>query len=466
MALHISKNDEAFREYALGASPMPMIFKVCMPLAIYQALQAVFRIADALLAAHISSSAVSAISALAQITLMINAIGTGLAAGGSIKISEAYGKGDYELVRRRVATLYVLAVVMSLLVAVTLVPFAVPFLRLLRTPEDLIAAGAGYFRIEIMSLVVSFLGNVYIAIERSRGHSRRIMALNMAVLVVKLTLSVLFVYALHGDVVTIALATLISQCVILAYALWRMPKDEGAFRFSLKSVSFRGGTVLPILNVSYPITFEKGLFNAGKVVVNSMAKDYGSLTVGALGISNNIGGLTTNWQGGLTDGATALISQNRGAGKYRRTRDIYLNLLLLETAIGLAGLAIVFFALPWLADVFARSESSYDASFRDMIISIHRWEMFGYIALGVNSATDALLLGYGYSKRTMVLNVLRVFAYRIPVLWFFQRFTSLGVEAVGVTMSVSNFLVAITSLLFALPVLREIRRLQDSEEKP
>lgn len=32
---------------------------------------------------------------------------------------------------------------------------------------------------------------------------------------------------------------------------------------------------------------------------------YGALTVGALGVSNNIGGLTTRWHSGMLDGASA-----------------------------------------------------------------------------------------------------------------------------------------------------------------
>ena len=85
-------------------------------------------------------------------------------------------------------------------------------------------------------------------------------------------------------------------------------------------------------------------------------------------------------------------------------------------AIGIVGLGLVSAALPWLAGVFAQSESNFDAGFRDMIVAIHQWEMLGYITLGINSATLALLLGYGYSERTMILNSARVFVFRIPVL--------------------------------------------------
>lgn len=451
-----SKNDERFRTYALSAPPLKALLTVCAPLALYQALSQIFKILDALMAAHISSSAVSAVSCLSQITLMITALGTGLAVGGCIKISEAYGQGDDRLMRKQVATVYAMAAAASLLVAVTLIPFAVPFLRLLQTPEELIVTGAGYFRIEIFTLVITFFNTVYIAVERSRGHSRKILILNLLIILVKLSLSVLFVYVIKGGLVLIAVASLAGQLLLFFYALFSMSRDEGAFRFSPKNISFKKGITLPILNLSYPVAAEKMFFAAGKVIVNSMSGVYGSLTVGALGISNNIGGLTTSWHSGLLDGASPLISQNRGAGKYRRTLQLYFWLLIVDVAIGLLGILLVSNGLPWLADIFAQSKNSFDAGFREQIIAIHRWEMLGYVTLGVNSATLSLLLGYGRTKWTMFLNVTRVFVYRVPVLWFLQRFTSLGPEAVGVTMMVSNICTGVTAVVVAVPLLREI----------
>ena len=112
-----SKKDEAFRRYALSAPPMRLLLSVCTPLMLYQSLQSLFKLIDSLMASHISSNAASAIAAIAQITNMISALGTGLASGGSIKVSEAYGRGDYELVRKRVASIYTLSVAVSALTA-------------------------------------------------------------------------------------------------------------------------------------------------------------------------------------------------------------------------------------------------------------------------------------------------------------------------------------------------------------
>ncbi len=462
----VSKKDESFRQYALTAHPLRVLLTSCAPLALFQALQSIFKVLDAMMASHIGSEAVSAVSCLSQITLMITALGSGLAVGGCIKISEAYGRGDYEAVRRRVATVYAMAVAVSIVVAVTLIPFARPFLRLLQTPEDLIEVGVGYFRIEILTLVISFFNTVYLAIERSRGHAKKILVLNMVIIVIKLSLSAWFVYGLHGDLVMIAVATLVGQALLLGYAVVTMFRDEGAFRFSVKNIHLKKETTLPILNLSYPISAEKVLFAAGKVIVNSMSGLYGGLTVGALGISNNIGGLTTSWHMGFNDGAAPLISQNRGAGKHRRTLQLFWWLLLMDVIIGAVGLLLVSNSLPWLARIFAQSEAEFDQNFCDMIISIHQWEMLGYITLGVNSAAIALLLGYGYTKLTMLLNVARVFAFRVPVLMFLQQFTQMGAEAVGVTMMVSNVCVGLTAIIVIIPVLRKVGRMAKEEENP
>jgi len=464
MASNVSKQDESFREFALNGDPVKVLMTSCAPLALFQALQSIFKILDALMASHIGADAVSAVSALSQITLMITALGSGLAVGGSIKISEAYGRGDYEAVRRRVATVYIMAVAVSIVVAVVLIPFAVPFLRLLQTPEELIVTGVDYFRVEILTLVINFFNTVYIAIERSRGHAKKILNINMVIILVKLALSAFFVYVMESGLMMIAVATLVGQMILLVYAVFNMRRDEGAFRFSPKNIHMKKETVGPILNLSYPVSAEKVLFAAGKVVVNAMSGMYGGLTVGALGISNNIGGLTTSWHMGFTDGAAPLISQNRGACKYKRTLQIYFRLLAVQMGIGVIGLLLVNQTLPWLATVFAQSKNQFDQTFCDMIVDIHRWEMLGYITLGINSATIALLLGYGYTKLTMLLNVARVFAYRVPVLWFLQNFTDMGAEAVGVTMMVSNVCVGITAVIVAIPVIAKIRRLAKEEE--
>lgn len=77
-----------------------------LPLAFYEMLNSLYKILDSLMASHINASSVSTVAYLAQISILISAVGQGLSVGGGLKINEAYGAGDYTLVRRRVSSLF------------------------------------------------------------------------------------------------------------------------------------------------------------------------------------------------------------------------------------------------------------------------------------------------------------------------------------------------------------------------
>lgn len=122
MNVDLSEKDRKFREFALEGSMWKVIWKVCYPLAIYQSLNQLFKILDTMMAAHISANAVSTVAYLSQINMAISALGGGLAVGASIKISEAYGEGNFELVKRRVSTLFALCGLLGMAILAILIP--------------------------------------------------------------------------------------------------------------------------------------------------------------------------------------------------------------------------------------------------------------------------------------------------------------------------------------------------------
>ena len=89
---------------------------------------------------------------------------------------------------------------------------------------------------------------------------------------------------------------------------------------------------------------------------------------------------------------------------------------------------------------------------------MYGYEALGAVTLGINAAVMALLYGFGYTKLTLVLNVMRVFVFRIPVLWFLQNFTDIGSESVGIVMMVSNISVGVCAGIVAFFVIRRIRK--------
>ncbi len=454
MKAFLSKKDEKFREFSLNGPMGRVVLQVGLPLALYQSLNQLFKIFDSMMASHISASTVSTVAYLSQINLMLSALGTGLAAGAVIKISEAYGAGDFELVKRRVSTLFAMCACLGGGILLLLVPFTPQFLRFMNTPEEFIAEGSTYFILELSALVIAFFNNVYIAIERARGNTKRILYLNIVLISMKLGLTAWFVYGLNGDINMLSIATILSNLIMFIAAIVNLNQKGNLFGFSLKAISFRGNVIKPMVKLSLPVIVEKVAFAMGKVVINSMSTVYGSLTVGALGISNNIGGITTTPQNGFQDGGSAIISQNLGAGKPERALSAFKWILVINMGIGLVLMSLSLLMLQPLSHFFAED----NAEFAGMIREIYRLEAIGAIPLGINSAVMGLLYGFGKTKITLFMNFCRVFVFRIPVLWALQQFTSLGNVSAGIVMAVSNTASGTLAAVIAAIEIRSICR--------
>lgn len=360
----LSEKDKKFREFALTGNLWSVIMYVCVPLAFFQFINHLFSILDTMMASHVSAVAVSAVAYLSQLQSMIAAVGGGLAAGSTLKISEAYGAGNYELVKKRLSTLLTICAGIALVVLV-MIPFSPMLLRVFGTPEDFIAVGATYFSITLFSTVLNFFNNVYIAIERSRGNSRRILKLNLFVVTLKLVITAVFIYGLNADITMIAVATVISQSFLFIMAIKNLLAGDNAFTFNRGSIAFKREVVYPMMKISFPVIVEKVAFSFGKTVVNSMSKNYGSTTVGALGISNNINGLVTGIQNGFQDGGSAIISQNLGAGNKKRALGTFWRLLAINAAIGAIGLLVTNVFLRQITWIFANSAEGFNTEFQE-----------------------------------------------------------------------------------------------------
>ena len=449
----LNKRDERYLNMSLNDNMWKVIFYIGTPLAMYQMLSQIFAILDTMMAAHISKESVSAVAYLSQVNHILSAVGGGLAVGAGIKISHAFGQGDFDLVKKRVSSLYILCLSVGVLMLAGILPFTGQFLRLAGTPEGLIAVGTSYFIVQLLTMVITFLNNVYIAVERARGNAKLIFKLNLMVILTKLSLTAFFVYILNSGLVMIAVASLISQFVLLVIGVYNSLKGDSAFGFSLSAVSKERRVIEPMIQNSVPVIAEKALFAFGKTIVNAMCTVYGDLMVGAMGVSNNLGGFTTMPQNGYQEGCASIISQNFGARKYERVLKAFYVTMLINIFLGavISGFEI------WQMDFFASLFDSGSADFHEMIKLVYHYEALGAVPLGINSAVMALLYGLGRTKLTLIVNIARVFVFRIPVFWFLQNFTNFGEASVGIVMLVSNISVTVMSSLVAFLVIKRYK---------
>ena len=77
--------------------------------------------------------------------------------------------------------------------------------------------------------------------------------------------------------------------------------------------------------------------------------------------------------------------------------------------------------------------------------------------VSINASVMGLLYGFGKTRISMILNVVRLFVYRIPPLFLLMHFTNIGIPAVGIAMLISNGMVGITSGIVAIWFIRKIK---------
>lgn len=450
--IELSEHDRQRRNLVLEEGMWKTVLTICIPLALYQMMNQIFKVVDTGMAAHINSMAVSSVTYLSQINNMISALGGGLAVGGSLKISQAYGEGDFLLVKSRVSSLYAISILLGIGVLL-LLPFHQTFLLFMNTPYEIIAMGQMYFRIEVCSMSIRFFNNVYVAVERARGNTRRILCLNIEIIIVKLVLTSFFVYVLHGSMTMLAVATLIAELIMMFHAIKHTFLEDSVFSFSHKMVVWNKSVSKPMISISIPVIGEKIAFSLGKVLVNSMSTIYGALVIGALGVSNNIAGMVTAPFNGFQEGVSAIISQNRGAGNEQRALDAFYKILVVNLCIGLCGFLLTGIAIGPVSKLFSEGNSE----FANQITEIYRYDMAGNILLGLNSSVMALLYGYGKTKIAMVINFARLFVFRVPVLWFLQNYTDIGSNSVGLVMLISHVGVGVLSILVGLYEVNRIK---------
>lgn len=452
-ASHTRENNR--RSFILEAPPTQVILSIGLPLVFYNGISQAFSFFDTLIASNIGAKTVSTVAFISQIGMMFSAIGAGLGIGGGIIVARAFGAGDREGVERTASTIVFLALGIALAILAVLVPFPGFALRLFGMPDDLLTAETvTYFLLELAGIAAVFVNTIYFAIERSRGNTKKIFWLNVMILSLKLGLTVFFVYALDKGMIWLSLASLAAQGTMTCIAIVSFVRPGKPFRVSLRLADFSAKTILPILALSLPVFLEKFVFNYGKVVVNSMAAAYGSLAIGALGISNRLGGLSTMPPMGFEDAESAIIAQNLGNGNRKRAIAVFKRVFALNMGIGVFFFILMGIFMDPIIELFARGDPVFTAE----IAKIYQYERYATILLAASASVMGLLYGFGLTRVSMTLNILRLFAFRIPPLWYIQRFTHMGTEGLGWAMMISNLMVGVSATAVAIVFLGRIKK--------
>lgn len=462
----LSKKELQRRELMLKGSQLKAILVIALPLVFYASVGQIFQLIDTYIAASLSARTISTVSFINQLEKMLMAVAGSLSIGGGVMIARSFGSGDMEKVKRQISTLFFFAIFLGAAIFSIIVPLMYPLLQLLQMPAELLAQGTVYSDLVVASTLFQFINTIFFAVQKSRGSTKIIMWGNLLVLFIKTSLNILTIRLIeHGifereqGIYFLPLATITAHFTLTVIAVKNLTSKNNPFRLSLKNCRFKKNFLSPLANLSIPVFLEKFIFAFGKTLVNSLCATMGTTVVGALGVSDRICGLATNPIGGFQEAESSLISNNLGNKNTDRAISFFYRTLILTMAY-----VVVFFVLTGIfrltiIGLFAKG----NADFAGEIDQIYYWERLDTILIAVNTSVMGLLYGFGKTKISMLLNIARLFVYRIPVLLLFMKISALrqavGISGVGMAMCISNGLTGITAGIVAFFFIkREIKK--------
>jgi len=469
--MNLSLKDQKRRESILNDSIWKVLLIVLVPIAMYNFLTYLFGVFDLKIVSMFPNDPKDSVAFFDEIKNAISAFGGGFAIGGAVIVANLYGKGEIEEARKNAGVVLILTTIISFTIIVITILGVIPILRLLKFDENIINQGVGYFYIQILTTALTSINIVFIGLERAKRNTKIILLLNLAVAFIKVVLTLLFVFVFNlKSIEWVAVTTLIAQLALTIVAIFVMFNKNNVFRINLKDLSFNKKYIKAMILISIPVVFGKFMFSLGKVIVNYFATVfYGAEALAALTITYkaNLGvGAIAN---STEETEMTIISQNLGNNQPKRAfKTVFVATIytLIVTIVGIvlitifADPAVRFFISKPAAGASLELWNQYDlkVSMAKELLMYERYSMLTTAMIGVFLGG---FYGFKLTKLSYIINIIRVFLFRIPILIILYYFAKdLGFKAIGLTMVLSNTLTAL--LVFLLFVAFYYKHKQES----
>ena len=416
------------------------------PLVIEQLLAVFVGMADSIMVANVGEAAVSGVSLVDNIMILIINIFAALATGGAVVAGQYIGRKD-EKSACKAATQLVWFVSLSAVAIMILVYFGKDII-LNQVFGHITAEVKGHADIYLLIVTASIpfiaLYNGGAAIFRAMGNSQVSMRVSLLMNAINVTGNAILVFGLRIGTAGVAIPTLISRMVaaiVITVLLCNQTRILHIER-TLK-IRFDGRMIRKILAIGVPNGLENSMFQLGKILVLSLVSTFGTYAIAANAVSNAIALFQILPGMAISLALTTVISQCVGANDYEQVR-YYLKKLLAIIYVAMVGtVALIFLALPLILKAYNLSDQTAAAATN----IIHFHGISAMIIWPLSFALPAAYRAAGDAKACMYTSIVSMWIFRIGFSYLVGKYMGLGVFGVWVAMVIDWVVRAISFII-------------------
>ena len=323
-----------------------------------QVLSITVGLADTIMVSSVGEAAVSGVSLVDMLNVLIINIFSALATGGAVVVAQLLGARERKRACDASRQLYLVVIVISLIIAVLIMLFRVPLLRLLfgSIEDDVMDSALTYLTVSVFSYPILAIYNAGAALFRAQGNSRISMLIAGLINVVNLIGNSILIYVLKWGVAGAALSSVFSRGVaaVVITVLLLHPDHPVTLRTGTR---FRPELPLirRILQIGIPNGLENSLFQLGRILVVSMIALFGTTQIAANAVANNLDAVAVIPGQAMSLAMITVVGQCIGAGDIPQARRMANKLMKITYLINGACCLLTIAATPLVLKIYNMS---------------------------------------------------------------------------------------------------------------
>lgn len=403
---------------------MPILVNFTVPLVLGNLFQLTYNAVDSIIVGHfVGKEALAAVGICNPVSTLMILFLNGLCMGASILMGIQYGAKDYETLHRQISTTLLSGAVFSFFLTLVCVIFAVPILLLLQVDPSIMDMTVQYLRIIFLGLMFTFLYNFFSSTLRSLGDSASPLYFLIISAILNIFGDLFFVIVLKAGSNGCAISTVLSEALCCLFCIIYIQKKVPILRLGKKWLVFDARLLKKTIAYGWASAMQQATVQMGKIAIQALVNTMGVSVAAAFAVVNRIDDFAITPEQNIAHAMTALMAQNKGAGKNDRMREGFRCGMILELVYGAAVMLICLgFARP-LMSLFVKDEEVIGHG----VVYLHLIAVM-YILPAVTNALQGFFRGIGDLKVTLMssftnMTVRVIAAAPMVLLWNF------GIEA-------------------------------------
>lgn len=411
------------------------LVRLIIPLIVDQFLQVAVGLSDSIMVARVGEAAVSGVSLVDTVMLLIINIFTALATGGAVIAGQYLGRKDPKTGCEATAQLFNFTFLFSIFIMILgyLGQNVILYHVFGKIEPEVMKDSRTYLLIVLSSIPMIAMYNAGAAIFRAMGNSNVAMKTSLLMNSINVFGNALLIFGFHRGVEGVAIPTVVSRgvaCVVILVLL----NDQKHELHILHPYPFKikWNVLRKILYIGIPNGLENSMFQLGKIAVLSLVSGLGTASLAANAVGNNIANFAI--LPGMSFGFALLTvcAQCVGAGDFEQVKYYTKHMMRVEYLCLIASNLIVILALPFILSVYNLSDEA--AQYANDIILYHAacvvtiWPLSFTLPNTLRAAADV--------KVTMVLSIISMWVFRFGFSYLLAIEFHMGIFGVWVAMTI------------------------------